>query len=117
MQLAKEIHELTTVFPEEERVGLSNQLRRAAVAVATGVADGSARPSKREFLALLASARGALAELETLLLLSRDLGYVADVSKLMSQTDIIYGMLNALMMEISREPAATPPLPESAEDT
>lgn len=75
MTLAKEIYKLTAKFPADERFGLISQLRRAAVSVPSNIAEGQARNSTREFLQFLSHASGSLAEVETQLLLSLDLGH------------------------------------------
>ena len=75
MHLSKSIYELTKRFPSDERFGLSAQMRRAAVSVPSNIAEGQARQGTREFLQFLSHASGSLAELETQLLLSTELGY------------------------------------------
>ena len=75
MALAKEIYRLTAKFPSDERFGLVAQMRRAAVSVPSNIAEGQARQSTKEFLQFLSHASGSLAEVETQLLLSIDLGY------------------------------------------
>ncbi len=73
--LAKRVYGLTAAFPREERFGLTMQMRRAAVSVPSNIAEGQARHGTREFLQFLSHASGSLAELETQLLLSKELGY------------------------------------------
>ena len=75
MALAKGIYELTRNFPKEETYGLVSQIRRAAVSIPSNLAEGAARNSNKEFIQYLYVSLGSLAELETQLLLSRDLGY------------------------------------------
>ena len=76
MALAKEIYELTKNFPKEETYGLVSQIRRAAVSIPSNIAEGAARNSNKEFIQSLYVSLGSLAELETQLLLSRDLGFL-----------------------------------------
>ena len=66
---------MTRTFPPEERYGLALQMRRAAVSVPSNIAEGQARRGTREFVQFLSLASGSLAEIETQLLLSVDLGY------------------------------------------
>ena len=75
MALAKGIYELTRDFPKEETYGLVSQMRRAAVSIPSNLAEGAARNSRKEFTQYLHVSLGSLAELETQLLLCRDLGY------------------------------------------
>lgn len=76
MTLAKEIYRLTANFPKEETYGLVSQIRRAAVSIPSNIAEGAARNSSKEFIQSLYVSLGSLAELETQLLLSRELGFV-----------------------------------------
>ena len=71
------IYKQTQHFPSFELYGLTSQIRRAAVSVLANVAEGSERQYKKEFVQFLSVARGSLAEVETYLMLSRDLGYMA----------------------------------------
>ena len=77
-QLTLEVYRITRQFPQEERFGLSNQLRRAAVSVESNIAEGSARNSSKDFLQFLFVARGSLAEVEVQLIIARDLNYITD---------------------------------------
>ncbi len=76
LQLAKRIYFLTKKFPSDERYELSQQMRRAAVSIASNIAEGSKRNSDRDFAQFIAIARGSLAELETQLLLAKEIGYL-----------------------------------------
>ncbi len=75
MLLARHIYELTQRFPAEEKFGLVSQMRRAAVSIPSNVAEGHARRTAREFVQFLSHAEGSLAELDTQLGLSVELGY------------------------------------------
>jgi four helix bundle protein len=71
------VYKRTSDFPKEEKFGLTSQIRRAAVAVPANIAEGAARQSPREFCRFLAMAQGSASELETELLISERLGYLA----------------------------------------
>jgi len=78
MTLAKEVYGVTQVFPETEKFGLINQLRRAAVSVPSNIAEGSQRTSDKDFFNFICIAKGSLAELETQIILSHTLRYMDD---------------------------------------
>ncbi|MFN4300344.1 MAG: four helix bundle protein [Thermaurantimonas sp.] len=67
MELSVDIYNITQSFPSTELYGLTSQLRRAAVSVASNIAEGSGRSSTKEVLQFLNIANGSLAEIETLL--------------------------------------------------
>lgn len=70
------IYELTKAFPDYERFGLSNQLRRSAVSVASNIAEGYGRQSTSDYIRFLRVARGSLYELETQILFATELRYI-----------------------------------------
>lgn len=76
--LCVEIYSLTKAYPASEQFGLTNQLRRAAISVASNIAEGHGRQYKKETLHFLHMAKGSLNELETQLLLSVDLNFAAE---------------------------------------
>jgi four helix bundle protein len=70
------IYKQTQNFPSFELYGLTSQIRRGAVSILANIAEGSERQYKKESVQFLSVARGSLAEVETYLMLSRDLGYM-----------------------------------------
>ena len=72
------IYKITKTFPEEERYGLTSQIRRSAVSIPSNIAEGCARTTNKETLRFIDIACGSVAELETQLLLSERLGYISD---------------------------------------
>jgi len=79
MLLAKEVYLLTKGFPKEELYGITSQIRRASVSVPSNIAEGAARSSDKEFIQFLYISLGSISELETQLLLSRDLGFIINL--------------------------------------
>lgn len=77
MQLVKAVYQMTSDFPAEERYGLSQQMRRAAVSIPSNIAEGAGRNGAKEFLNFIGIARASLAELETQLQLAVMLGFAA----------------------------------------
>jgi four helix bundle protein len=75
IDLVKEIYALTASFPRSEQFGLLAQMRRAAVAVPSNIAEGAARASDKEFTYFLHVARASLSELETQPVIAEELGF------------------------------------------
>src|SRR5580704_17374598 len=75
MDLVVVVYQLTREFPTEERYGLSQQLQRAAVSVASNIAEGQGRESAREFANFLSISHGSVREVETQILIAERLGY------------------------------------------
>ena len=69
------VYEFTVDFPKQEVYGLSSQMRRASVSVASNIAEGSARGTKRDFRQFVKLARGSNCELQTQLVISRRLRF------------------------------------------
>lgn len=95
LTLACDIYQFTAAFPKEERYGLTSQFRRAAVSIASNIAEGHGRATRGEFLNALSVARGSANEVETLLFISQRLGYgnQSVASQLMSELDQVLRML------------------------
>ena len=75
IQMALAVYKLTSMFPREEIYGLSSQIRRASVSVASNIAEGQGRASTGEFRQFLGIARGSNCEVQTQLTIVRELGY------------------------------------------
>lgn len=73
-----EVYQITKNFPSSEERNITSQLRRAAVSIPLNIAEGSAKVSNREFLHYLNTAYGSAKEIEVLLDLCRDLGYLKE---------------------------------------
>jgi four helix bundle protein len=75
-ELTFELYRMTKKFPKEEMFGLTSQIRRAAASVPANIAEGYERNHRKEYLQFLFIAKGSLGELDTYLLLARDIGYI-----------------------------------------
>lgn len=76
MQLAKNLYEVTKQFPSEEKFGLISQLRRAVVSIPSNIAEGYCRSGQKEKIHFLSISIGSLAEVETQIILSQELGFI-----------------------------------------
>lgn len=76
-KLAIGIYKLVEKFPEREKFGLISQMTRSAVSVPSNIAEGFNRESNKEKIQFYATARGSAAELQSQLLIARDIGIVS----------------------------------------
>lgn len=74
--LCLDIYKITNKFPKHELYNIISQLRRAALSVPTNIAEGYGRMYNKEFYKFLSQARGSIIEVEYLLLISKELGYI-----------------------------------------
>ncbi len=74
-ELSVATYKLTSQFPDAERFGLTSQMRRAAVSIASNIAEGYGRSTKGEYYLFLGHARGSCCELETQVFIARSLGF------------------------------------------
>jgi four helix bundle protein len=102
--LALKMYRLSTAFPTDERFGLVSQLRRAAVSVPTNIAEGSKRRTRQEYARFLNIAEGSTAEVEYLLMLAKDLGYLPlpSVRESIKEISEIARMLHGLRIKVER---------------
>ena len=101
MQLAKSIYELTTTFPADERFGLTQQMRRAAVSIPSNIAEGAGRNGAKEHLHFIGISRGSLAELETQLQLATMLNYMKSDHQAFELADRVGRLLTGLHKKLS----------------
>ncbi len=99
------VYGLTRNFPEDERFGLTVQLRRGAVSIVSNIAEGSGRSGEGEQARFLRIARGSVCEVECQLLLSRDLGYVEPAQWKLLEEDCqtLSRMLSGLLRSFRRK--------------
>jgi four helix bundle protein len=75
---ADTIYTLTKVFPEDERFGLTNQMRRAAVSISSNIAEGSSRSSRPDFARFIEIATGSVFEVVSQVTVSKRQGFLTD---------------------------------------
>jgi len=96
MSLVKAIYDITARFPVEERYGLSQQMRRAAVSIPSNIAEGAARYGSKEYAHFISIARGSLAELDTQVKIAIMLGFLPSDNSLSELSDKVGRLLTGL---------------------
>ncbi len=101
--LAKIVYRLTQNFPPEEKFGLVPQMRRSAVSIPSNIAEGQARRTTGEFIQFISNAEGSVAELDTQLILSMELGFCdsSNAAAAFELVDELRRMLNVLRRKLS----------------
>lgn len=101
-ELCLMVYQLTNSFPKNEQYGLSSQIRRCSLSVPSNIAEGYTRHQTAEYIRFLYIAYASLAELETQLMISKDLGYV-NITKFKEVLDLhsevqrtMYGLIKSL---------------------
>jgi four helix bundle protein len=96
---ASDVYRVTESFPKSETYGLTSQVRRAAVSVASNIAEGQGRLTKGEFCHFLGQARGSLLEVETQLSIAVDLHFLKqdEFGNLQQKSSDVRKLLNGLI--------------------
>jgi four helix bundle protein len=103
IQVCVAVYQFTRVFPKEELYGLRSQLQRAAVSVPSNIAEGSGRRSTGELIQFLGIARGSNYEVQTQLIICRELSLGIDADRIRCEqlSNEVERMLNALIASLS----------------
>ena len=104
IELCLSLYRLTREFPREETYGLTSQLRRAGVSVPSNIAEGFGRRSRSDYKVFLRMARGSVLEIQTQLLIARELRYGGQqkICEAETQADEVSRMLWALIEKMGR---------------
>jgi four helix bundle protein len=96
LEVSKQIHQATDLYPLRRKASLSNQMERAAVSIMSNIAEGWYRPTKKDWRHFMRIAYGSAAELESQLILSHELGYIqkSPFDQMMDLLDQIQRLLN-----------------------
>lgn len=96
MEFVTEIYSVTQQFPKAEVYGLTSQIRRAAISIPSNIAEGCARFSDKETLKFLSIAIGSAVELETQLIIAKNIQYVDNIDELISKLETIKKLIMGL---------------------
>lgn len=106
IEMTTAIYTLTAAFPSSEKFGLTNQLRRAAVSVASNIAEGYGKSTRGEYIQFLGHARGSNCEVETQLVIAASLGFgvVPERERAAQLCADVSRLLNSLMKALRVQP-------------
>jgi four helix bundle protein len=104
VELSVACYEVTRKFPQIEQFGLASQMRRAAVSIASNIAEGAARTSSKEFVQFLYISLGSSSELDTQIEIAKRTGLagLSDLERLQSQANAVSRMLQGLIKSVRR---------------
>ncbi len=100
--LVIDIYKITKSFPDEEKFGLTNQLRRSVVSVTSNISEGFSRPSTNDKLHFYSISKGSLTEVQNQILIAKDVGYLPEkkfggISKRTITTHkLLTGLINSI---------------------
>ena len=99
IELTKDIYTITQQFPSSELYGLVNQMRRSASSIPCNIAEWNQRNTKKEHINFLYIAKWSAAELETQIIISKELSFLLEEekNKLLNKTEEILKMLSSLI--------------------
>jgi len=103
IKLVTRIYKLTKNFPNEELYGLTSQMRRAAVSYPSNIAEGAARESITEYIRYIYISLGSLSELETQLIISRNLGFSSDIDDLLLDIQALNSRTRSLVKYLKKK--------------
>jgi len=103
MDLVVEVYKITNDFPRSETFGLSAQMRRAAISVASNIAEGAARRTTKDFVHFVHVARGSLVELQTQITIATRLGMQVESADVVTMATQVGQQLNGLLRALRRK--------------
>jgi four helix bundle protein len=94
------VYQETASYPENERYGLITQIRRSAISIASNIAEGTGRNSPKEFVQYLSISIGSCFELETQLIIARNLNFSKDDNEIVTELNEIQKMIHSFMKKL-----------------
>jgi four helix bundle protein len=104
IELTKAIYILTDLLPCSEKYGLASQMQRAAVSIASNIAEGASRKTEVDFARFLDIALGSSFELETQLIISKEIGFISQelLDTQLNTLNTLQKQINSLVSKIRR---------------
>lgn len=106
VEYASKVYKITAEMPWFEKKGLCDQLQRAVVSISSNIAEGAAKPSDAEFARFLDTSLGSAFEVETQLLIAKNVGYIKNANDNLNHNGkggVTYEELVAELQEIERQ--------------
>lgn len=103
--LALKIYQITKKFPADEIYSLTSQMRRAVISIASNIAEGFSRKTKKDKIHFYIMSLGSLTELQSQIEISRDLHYLneGDYFELNEKTIVVHKLINGLIKSLSEK--------------
>jgi four helix bundle protein len=100
--LVKDIYALCEKLPENEKFGISSQLKRAATSVPANIAEGAARNTSKEFIYFLSIANGSLSEIDTFLTIIMELSFSkeSEIKFIFERMEKVGALINGLLKSL-----------------
>lgn len=108
-QLVLDMYRITKDFPADERFGLVQQMRRAAVSIPSNIAEGWGRGTRKDYTRFVEMARGSSYELQTQLRIASDLGYMRHDDPIHDLISEVEKLANGLVRSLKQERRGTSP--------
>lgn len=102
IELVKDVYSITKDFPSNEQFGLVSQMRRAAVSIPSNLAEGAARFSDKESIRFLEISLGSLAELETQIIIAKELNFIKENQVLLEKIKTVSALLIGLRKYLNK---------------
>jgi len=98
--LVSDVYKLVRSFPDDEKYGLTSQIKRSSVSVPSNIAEGYGRSSRRNYIQFLRISRGSLFELETQIVIGKKLNFINNSEEIDNTITEISKMLNSLINKL-----------------
>ena len=110
IKIVKEVYLVTASFPQSEQFGLTNQMRRASVSIPSNIAEGHIKNQTKEFGRFLNISLGSCAELETQMIIAKELGWINEniFNDLLGQIRAEIKQINALKKRLTESRQLNP---------